>query len=158
MPVYTYTTIDDPLATTRTSARDINNAGQIVGEYIDSSNHLHGFLLSGGTYTILDDPLATPGAGTSAYGINASGQIVGKYTDASNHVHGYLLSAGTYTTLDYSMTSTTTVAWDINTFGQIVGNYVSGGQIPGFLRTKRLFHPPPLSARPPRHLPAGDQP
>ena len=56
MPVYTYTTIDDPLATTRTSARDINNAGQIVGEYIDSSNHLHGFLLSGGTYTILDDP------------------------------------------------------------------------------------------------------
>jgi len=72
MPVYTYTTIDDPLATTRTSARDINNAGQIVGEYIDSSNHLHGFLLSGGTYTILDDPLATPGAGTSAYGINAS--------------------------------------------------------------------------------------
>ena len=30
MPVYTYTTIDDPLATTRTSARDINN-NQLTG-------------------------------------------------------------------------------------------------------------------------------
>src|SRR2546430_14067103 len=155
MPVYTYTTIDDPLATTRTSARDINNAGQIVGEYIDSSNHLHGFLLSGGTYTILDDPLAAPGAGTSAYGINASGQIVGKYTDASNHVHGYLLSAGTYTTLDYSMTSTTTVAWDINTFGQIVGNYVSGGQIHRLLRTKGIYTTPHHPPAHPNTLPHG---
>jgi probable HAF family extracellular repeat protein len=139
MPVQTYTTIDDPLATTMTSARDINNAGQIVGEYIDSSNHLHGFLLSGGTYSPIDDPLATPIAGTSAYGINGSGQIVGKYTDSMNHTHGFLLIGSTYTTLDYSMTSTTTVAWDINTFGQIVGNYVSGGQGHGFLRTNGIY-------------------
>src|SRR5689334_12671303 len=109
MPVYTYTTLDDALATSMTSARDINNAGQIVGQYIDSANHLHGFLLSGGTYTIVDDPRATPGASTSAYGINGSGQIVGKYTDAMNHTHGFLLSGGAYTTLDYSTTSTTTV-------------------------------------------------
>ena len=36
---------------------------------------------SGGTYTTLDDPLATNG--TFAFGINALGQIVGAYRDAS---------------------------------------------------------------------------
>jgi hypothetical protein len=58
-----------------------------VGHY---NNGLHGFLYRGGTYTTLDDPLATNG--TIAAGINASGQIVGQYTDASNHIHGFLLT------------------------------------------------------------------
>ena len=72
MPVYTYTTIDDPSATSQgTTAFGINDAGQIVGSSGD-----HGFLLSGGTYTALNDPL---GFDTTAFGINASGQIVGSY-------------------------------------------------------------------------------
>src|SRR5947208_16535895 len=106
MPVYTYTTIDDPLATTRTSARDINNAGQIVGEYIDSSNHLHGFLLSGGTYTILDDPLATPGARPSPYAIYAPGDILCKYSYASIQPPPPHSSAGTCTPPARSTTRT----------------------------------------------------
>ena len=36
MPVYTYTTIDDPLGTF-TDAFGINDMGQIVGEYFDPS-------------------------------------------------------------------------------------------------------------------------
>ena len=42
MPVYTYTTIDDPLDTGTTTAFGIaiNNMGQIVGQYTDASNHL----------------------------------------------------------------------------------------------------------------------
>jgi hypothetical protein len=54
--------------------------GQIVGSYSNASGG-HGFLLSGGTYTTLDDPLATNG--TTANGINALGQIVGGYANAS---------------------------------------------------------------------------
>jgi probable HAF family extracellular repeat protein len=50
----------------------------------------HGFLLSGGTYTTLDLPLAT--MGTFATGINALGQIVGFYQDSLGHYHGFLLS------------------------------------------------------------------
>ena len=48
MPVYTYTTIDDPLATKGTTAEDINNAGQIVGSSQDPSGccTLHGFLFN----------------------------------------------------------------------------------------------------------------
>jgi probable HAF family extracellular repeat protein len=74
MPVYTFTTLDDPSATFGTTASGINNMGQIVGQYGDSSGHAHGFLLSGGIYTTLDDPSAT--FGTTASGINDMGQIV----------------------------------------------------------------------------------
>ena len=52
MPVYNYTTLDDPKATNGTQAFGINNAGQIVGGY---NIFAHGFLLSGGTYATLDD-------------------------------------------------------------------------------------------------------
>ena len=59
MPVYTYTTLDDPSTLGATTfANDINNAGQIVGDYRNNSG-THGFLYSGGTDTAIDDPLAT---------------------------------------------------------------------------------------------------
>jgi probable HAF family extracellular repeat protein len=78
MPVYTYTTIDDPSATKGTTANDINNEGQIVGSYNNASGQ-HGFLYSNGVFTTLDEPLATNG--TEALGINDMGQIVGDYDD-----------------------------------------------------------------------------
>ena len=65
MPVYTYTTLDDPLATNGTAAFGINATGQIVGDYLNASG-AHGLLLSGGTYTTLDDPLGTNGTGALA--------------------------------------------------------------------------------------------
>jgi probable HAF family extracellular repeat protein len=73
MPVYTYTSLDDPFALSGTQAMGINATGQIVGSY---SNHggSHGFLYSSGTYTILDDPLANQG--TAASGVNAAGMMV----------------------------------------------------------------------------------
>jgi hypothetical protein len=60
MPIYTFTTFDDPSAQTgATSAIGINDSGQIVGGYLGTDNVAHGFLLSGGTYTTLTDPLAS---------------------------------------------------------------------------------------------------
>src|SRR2546422_814459 len=101
MPIYTYTTIDDPLASATsgngTDALGINAAGQIVGNYGDGSN-VHGFLLTNGLYATLDDPSGPHG--TYASGINGNGQIVGYYYDGTFGVHGFLYSNGTYTTLD----------------------------------------------------------
>ena len=48
MPVYTYTTLDDPSAGSETVAHGINGAGQIVG-YYRNANGVFGFLESGGT-------------------------------------------------------------------------------------------------------------
>jgi probable HAF family extracellular repeat protein len=57
MPVYTYTTLDDPSATNGTQAVGINDAGQIVGWY-DNASGSNGFLYSGGTYPTLDEYFA----------------------------------------------------------------------------------------------------
>ena len=52
MPVYNYTTIEDPFILGFITAWGINGAGQIVGRWSDASDH--GFLLSGAT-----QPLST---------------------------------------------------------------------------------------------------
>jgi len=137
----TYTTIDDPSATS-TQAFGINDMGQIVGSYGNESGS-HGFLYSGGTngtYTTLDDPSATQG--TFAQGINASGQIVGYYKNASG-THGFLYSGGTYTTLDDPLATNGTQAFGINDMGQIVGTYDNASGNHGFLLTITPNPPPP---------------
>jgi hypothetical protein len=70
MPVYTFTTLTDPLATDGfTLPSGINASGNIVGFYpAPSTISINGFLYSGGTYTTIADPLAT--IGTQALGIN----------------------------------------------------------------------------------------
>src|SRR6516164_3222373 len=103
MPVYNYTTFDDPAANTGTTQPfGVNDTDQIVGGYQNGSG-LHGFLLSGGQYTTLDDLLATNG--TAARGINDAGQIVGSYRTSSTATgtHGFLLTGGQYITLDDPM-------------------------------------------------------
>src|SRR5262249_34723762 len=124
MPIYTYTTLDDPSSTQDTYAYGINDTGQIVGYYyIGTTASTHGFLRNGSTYTPLDDSLAVGSAGgTLAFGINASGQIVGQYADLSG-THGFLYSGGAYTTLNDPSANNFTRAYGINASGQIVGQY-----------------------------------
>jgi probable HAF family extracellular repeat protein len=123
-----YTTLDDPNAGGTTTARGINDRGQIVGTYFGNlGTGLHGFVLDHGQYTTIDDPDAIPGS-TQAGGINASGTIVGTYLDHNVVVHGYVLSHGQCTTLDDPDAGTGVVqgtyALGINASGQIVGFYV----------------------------------
>src|SRR2546423_651341 len=143
MPIYTYTTLDDPLATrVGTIAQGINATGQIVGYYTASVN-LHGLLFSGGTYTTLNDPLAT--GLTVASGINDMGQIVGFYDNDSGR-HGFLYSGGTYTTIDDPLGASDTRAFGINAAGQIVGQYTDASdplRLHGFLLTITPKTPPP---------------
>jgi probable HAF family extracellular repeat protein len=132
---YNFQTIDDPLGVNGTGAEGINDRGQIVGVYFDANNVQHGFLLSGGQYTTLDDPNAGTGMfqGTFAHGISARGQIVGVYADSNNVFHGFLLSGGQYTTLDVP-NALGTAAYGINARGQIVGGYTDASNVNhGFL-------------------------
>jgi hypothetical protein len=108
-------------------AAGINNAGQVVG-----GGSGHGFIYNNGTYTTLDDPLATNG--TFPAGINNTGRIVGTYVDASGE-HLFLYNAGTFYTLDNPLGVSGTITFTgINDWGQIVGNYQdSSGNSHGFL-------------------------
>jgi probable HAF family extracellular repeat protein len=79
----------------------------------------HGFLLSGGTYITLDEPLAT--TRTVASGINGSGDIVGYY-DNEFGTHAFWLSGFFHTLVD-PMATGDTLALGINASGQAVGFY-----------------------------------
>jgi probable HAF family extracellular repeat protein len=68
---YSYTNIDDPLGPGSTVAQGINNQGQIVGHYLDSTNRVHGFLYNGSQYTTVDDPSAF---NTDPFSINDAGR------------------------------------------------------------------------------------
>jgi len=125
MTVFSYSTLNDPLAAEGTFPTGINNNGQIVGYYVDSSGIDHGFLYSGGTYTTLNDPSGSKG--TVAAGINDQGQIVGHYADSSNGLHAFLYSGGTYTTLNGQSGITPTEAIGITRAGEIIGPTASAG-------------------------------
>jgi probable HAF family extracellular repeat protein len=73
-----FTTLDDPngLVGGGTIVEGINNKGDVVGYYEDSSFQAHGFVYSNGTFTTVDAPSA-PGGGTILTGINDGGEIVG---------------------------------------------------------------------------------
>src|SRR5258708_10786045 len=105
MPVYTYATFDDPLNTSGdgTLASGINDTGQIVGTYADASG-VHGFLLSGGSYTTPQAPLAPQN--TLAAGINGPGQNVGNYFNKHllpPRLHRLLYNKSPYTPLHHPL-------------------------------------------------------
>jgi probable HAF family extracellular repeat protein len=80
-----FTTIDIPGATGGTTGYGINDSGQIVGGYSDSTGN-HGFVYTAGSITTI----AVPGPfSTSANGINDSGQIVGYFKNCCE-IHGFL--------------------------------------------------------------------
>ena len=136
-----HATLNDPLATpgavepgVLTFAFGVNDQGQIVGTYADSSG-FHGFLDRDGQYTTLNDPLAIANSsfGTFAEGINDLGQVVGWYGNDSG-AHGFLYSHGQYTTLNDPLgIGDDTFAYGVNNKGQIVGAYADNSGVHGFL-------------------------
>jgi hypothetical protein len=93
-PPFDYQAVDAPCATgaptfcpggiaPQTAVNGINAAGDIVGSYIDGTNHQHGFVRKNGRYTSLDAPgLLGNVSGTLptvANGINPAGDIVGTF-------------------------------------------------------------------------------
>jgi probable HAF family extracellular repeat protein len=73
--------------TSYTDGFDINNAGQIVGDYFDGSYIPHAFLFNGTSY----GDIIYPGArSTYVRGINNMGQAVGFYEDSSGKSHMFL--------------------------------------------------------------------
>jgi len=130
-------TITDVPGATNTSLFGINNLGDIVGSYVDTSGTTHGFLKSNGSITTIDFPGSTS---TNAQDINDSGEIVGS-TVVANVRHGYLFSSGTFTQIDYPGASTAgsgaplsgTDVHGISASGVIVGTYTdTAGVIHGF--------------------------
>ncbi len=132
---FSFTTIDFPGAT-RTRAVGLNDHGDIVGDYRDSSGVFHGYLLSHGNFTTFDPPGSIQ---TRGLAINNLGVIGGTFLDSSNARHSYLLNHGAFTIFDFPG-ATATFLQGINDLGQVVGTYIdSAGNTHGFLRTAGNF-------------------
>jgi uncharacterized membrane protein len=136
-----YTTIDYPGAP-NSFAVDINDYGQIVGEYqygASFGKQRYGYLLSNGVFT----PIIFPGSSfTRAVAINRYGDIVGDYAKGVNNGNGqdfgYLLHAGVYTSIRFP-NSDATIAAGINANGDIVGWYLDKIGMHGFLLTGGVY-------------------
>ena len=77
-----------------TTPNGINDRGEVVGSYVDSSNKTHGFVRIGELFRSIDFPGALL---TRARGISPAGEIVGNYRlpgEPPVNSHGYLLTRG----------------------------------------------------------------
>jgi len=101
---------------------DINDAGEIVGSYTDTSYRTHGFTYQSGVFTTVDVPGADD---TSILGVNNRGDLVGGYELGSPEPIAFIYSHGAFMRLDVPDESST-VAIAINGHDEIVGSYNSG--------------------------------
>ena len=144
---YSFTTIDDPDGIPgTTSLLGINNSGAVLGTFIDSSQVVHGFVLSGGVFTTITVPssLAAPGetiGNTLPGGINDSGVVAGTYAvNGGVGSHGFVDAGGSFSAIDVpstlstpgnSVAPATTEVNGINLAGTLVGQY-STSDVHGF--------------------------
>jgi hypothetical protein len=56
VPSFVFQTIDPPLAAHGSAAVGINSSEKVVGEFTDVNSVTHGYLLSGGQNTTVEDP------------------------------------------------------------------------------------------------------
>ena len=56
----------------------INNAGQIAGGYYTADKHVHGFILTAGTYATFDPPGSTS---VTVEAINSNGEVAGYFRE-----------------------------------------------------------------------------
>jgi hypothetical protein len=125
--VLALTALNSPHATTYTftllnsgyTCLGINNAGTIVGYYLNGKGY-HGFSEAGDVYTTVDGP--DYGGDTRANGINNNGTIVGPYADSKGHGHIFSLTNGVYTTVEGYPNASSGVS-GVNNAGTLVGVY-----------------------------------
>lgn len=116
----------DPPGASTTSARGINNAGDVAGWFVDGQGNQHGFVMTAaGQFTTLDVPGAL---WTAAFGINDVGQVVGAFGPqpechcvADLESSAFVYSGGGISTFTVGLSETWPL--DINNVGQIVGFY-----------------------------------
>lgn len=121
-----YQTVDFP-GVSQQGAFGVNDGGQIVGQYVDTSGIFHGWELSGATFTTIDVPF-TGATGTVTNGINDAQEIVGCWEGSGISQHGFTLIAGTYTSFDYPG-AIQTCPWAVNSSGVITGYYTDTSDV-----------------------------
>jgi hypothetical protein len=121
------TTFDYPGTGNLTLPQKINERGDVVGEYIDSSGVTRGFIrFSDGSFS---DPIVDPNdtvGFTEGRGINNSRTVAGDYVISDGTLHSFFLSGGTFTEYDVPSTVQTNLL-SINDAGDFTGGFDPDG-------------------------------
>src|SRR6058998_1077517 len=121
------TTFDYPGTGNRTLPQKINERGDVVGVFIDSSGVTRAFVrFSDGTFSApIVDPNDTVGF-TEGRGINNSRTVDGDYVGGDNELHSFFLSNGTFTEYDVPGALETNLL-SINDAGDFTGGFDPDG-------------------------------
>src|SRR5438874_11556019 len=123
------TTFDYPGAGNLTFPQKINERGDVVGEFIDSSGVTRGFIrFSDGSFS---DPIVDPNdtvGFTEGRGINNPRTVCGDYVGSDGNSHGFFLSGGTFTEYDVPGALSTNVL-GINDSADFTGTFDPGSGI-----------------------------
>ena len=131
-----FKSIDVP-GETSAAAWSINNQRQVTVYAINSAGGFDSFLLTGKTFTNINDPNAGA-SGTVVHTANNNGDIDGTYFDASGFAVGFLLHKGTYYDVKDPKANNSTRNDGLNDSLVMVGRYTpsSGGNF-GFKATTK---------------------
>jgi len=121
------TTFDYPGTGNLTLPQKINERGDIVGEFIDSTGVTRGFVrFSDGSFS---DPIVDPNdtvGFTEGRGINNSRTVAGDYATSDGNLHSFFLSGGTFTEYDVPGAVSTNLL-SINDPGDFTGGFDPDG-------------------------------
>ena len=123
---FTYSDVHANKTAIETDTYGVNDAGVIVGDYVDSASVQHGMILAGTKLTTVNNKAcsATTGsAGIAFYGVNSAGAAAGWCTSAATGVQmAFVYSKGKFTAVNFPK-SHGTEATGINDKGEVVGLY-----------------------------------
>src|SRR5881396_590169 len=109
-----------------TEGRGINNSRTVCGDYAAPDGNLHGFFLSGGTFTEYDVPGAVF---TAVLAINNPADFAGTFIDGSGIQQAFVSVGGTLTLFSVPA-AVATLAYDINDSKRlVVGYYIDSAAI-----------------------------
>src|SRR6266498_1119778 len=121
------TTFDYPGTGNSTLPQKINERGDIVGEFIDSTGVTRGFVrFSDGSFS---DPIVDPNdtvGFTEGRGVNNSRTVAGDYVISDGTLHSFFLSGGTFTEYDVPGAVQTNLL-SINDTGDFTGGFDPDG-------------------------------
>src|SRR5262245_10829207 len=118
------TTFDYPGTGNATVPQKINERGDVVGIFVDSSAVTRGFVrFSDGSFSApIVDPNDVVGF-TEGRGINNGRTVVGDYATSDGNLHGFFLSGGIFTGFDVPGAAFTAVL-SINNPGDFTGTFI----------------------------------
>ena len=107
-------------------ARDINDRGQGVGQFLTDGNTIHAFI-TGPDSAGMRDLGTLGGTNSAASGINNSGQVVGQSDTSAGPRHAFITGVDSLSMRDLTTSKFASEAGDINDAGQVAGRFAEQG-------------------------------